>query len=255
MLHVAHDEPVPARADFARVLVVDRGDMKAALFEAVVLNERAAHAPCPHQDDAVAAFEAEDVADAAGELGDRVAEAPFAEGAEEGQIFADLCGCGTAEPGQLAGRDRRGFGLLEKSEVDGQPADRAIGNLPHCELFHNGGPRRKSRFAGPYERAHDATADLAPQDIIDAGVGEFVDARGFHGDLDEAGIAPRQPTSATANRPPGFRTRNASLRTRRLSAERLMTQFEMMTSMDSEGSGMFSISPFRNSTLVAPAFA
>ncbi len=32
-----------------------------------------------------------------------------------------------------------------ESEVNGQPTDGAIGDLPHCELFHNGRPRRKSR--------------------------------------------------------------------------------------------------------------
>ena len=39
-----------------------------------------------------------------------------------------------------------------------------------------------------------------------------------------------------------------------MSAERLITQFEMMTSTELSGSGMCSISPFRNSTLLSPAF-
>ena len=51
---------------------------------------------------------------------------------------------------------------------------------------------------------------------------------------------------------PGFRTRKASRRTLSLSAERLMTQLEMMTSTELSGSGMFSISPFRNSTFSMP---
>ena len=51
----------------------------------------------------------------------------------------------------------------------------------------------------------------------------------------------------------GRSTRKASRRTRDLSAERLMTQLEMTTSTELSGSGMFSISPFRNSTLTAPA--
>jgi hypothetical protein len=59
--------------------------------------------------------------------------------------------------------------------------------------------------------------------------------------------------SETANRPPGFKTRNASASTRRLSAERLITQFEMITSTAASGKGMCSMSPFRNSTLVTPA--
>src|SRR5919204_4307319 len=69
-----------------------------------------------------------------------------------------------------------------------------------------------------------------------------------------AGTSPRTTTSDTANRPPGLSTRNASASTRSLSPERLMTQLEMMTSTLSLGSGMCSISPLRNSTLLMPAF-
>jgi hypothetical protein len=54
--------------------------------------------------------------------------------------------------------------------------------------------------------------------------------------------------SETAKRPPGLSTRKASARTRGLSAERLITQLEMTTSTELPGSGMFSISPRRNST-------
>ena len=43
-----------------------------------------------------------------------------------------------------------------------------------------------------------------------------------------AGTSPRTTTSDTANRPPGFSTRNASRRTRSLSPDRLMTQLEMI---------------------------
>src|SRR5216684_3155862 len=68
-----------------------------------------------------------------------------------------------------------------------------------------------------------------------------------------APISPRVTTSETASRPPGFSTRNASRNTRSLSAERLITQFEMMTSTELSGSGICSISPFKNSTLSAPA--
>ncbi len=59
--------------------------------------------------------------------------------------------------------------------------------------------------------------------------------------------------SETANRPPGLSTRNASARTLSLSTERLMTQLLTITSTDASGSGMSSISPLRNSTLVTPA--
>ena len=43
------------------------------------------------------------------------------------------------------------------------------------------------------------------------------------------------------------------LSTRLLSTERLITQFEITTSMELSGSGIFSISPFRNSTFSTPA--
>ena len=68
-----------------------------------------------------------------------------------------------------------------------------------------------------------------------------------------AGTSPRTTTSETAKRPPGFSTRNASRSTASLSLERLMTQFEMMTSTELSGSGMASMVPLRNSTFVAPA--
>ena len=67
-----------------------------------------------------------------------------------------------------------------------------------------------------------------------------------------AGTSPRTTTSETAKRPPGLSTRNASASTRSLSPDRLMTQFEMITSTALSGSGMFSISPFRKCTLVRP---
>ena len=56
-----------------------------------------------------------------------------------------------------------------------------------------------------------------------------------------------------ATRPPGFSTRNASASTRSLSGERLTTQLLMITSTEPSGSGISSISPLRNSTLVTPA--
>ena len=61
--------------------------------------------------------------------------------------------------------------------------------------------------------------------------------------------------SEIANRPPGLRTRRASRKTAFLSAERLTTQFEMITSTELSGSGMLSMVPSRNSTLSTPALA
>ena len=69
-----------------------------------------------------------------------------------------------------------------------------------------------------------------------------------------AGTSPRTTTSEIAKRPPGFSTRNASRSTRSLSPERLITQFEIITSTELSGSGIFSMVPCRNSTFVAPAF-
>ena len=61
--------------------------------------------------------------------------------------------------------------------------------------------------------------------------------------------------SETPIRPPGRRTRNVSANTTGLSTDRLITQLEMTTSMVLAGNGMASTVPFRNSTLVAPAFS
>src|ERR1017187_6388597 len=49
------------------------------------------------------------------------------------------------------------------------------------------------------------------------------------------GTSPRTTTSETANRPPGLSTRNASCNTRSLSAERLITQLEIITSTEQSG--------------------
>ena len=70
-----------------------------------------------------------------------------------------------------------------------------------------------------------------------------------------AGTSPRTTTSLTANRPPGFNTRNDSASTACLSPDRLTTQFEMITSTVFDGNGIDSMLPRRNSTLVAPARA
>src|SRR5438876_820386 len=68
-----------------------------------------------------------------------------------------------------------------------------------------------------------------------------------------ASTSPRVTTSETASRPPGLSTRKASRNTASLSAERLTTQFEMITSTELSGSGICSISPRKNSTFSAPA--
>jgi hypothetical protein len=55
-------------------------------------------------------------------------------------------------------------------------------------------------------------------------------------------------------RPPGLSTRNISVITFGLSTDRLITQLLITTSTDPSGSGMSSMVPLRNSTLVAPAW-
>ena len=61
-------------------------------------------------------------------------------------------------------------------------------------------------------------------------------------------------TSEMARRPPGFKTRYASRKTCALSGDRLMTQFDMITSATPSARGRCSISPRRNSTLAKLPF-
>src|ERR1044071_10335576 len=126
MLDIPYHEAVPARSDFARILIVDRGDVETALAKPVVLHQCPAHPPCSDEYHAVAALEPQDVADSPREFGDGVAEAAFAEGAEEREVFANLGGRGAAQASQLAGGDRGRFCLLEKSEEDAHPSDGAV---------------------------------------------------------------------------------------------------------------------------------
>src|SRR5439155_13888925 len=145
---VTHHEPIPARADFLGVLVVDGRDVEAALPKHRVLDQRAADPPRADEDDAVGAAQPQDIADPGRELRDGVAEAAFAERAEEREVFANLSGGGAAAPGQLGRGDGRlalRSELFEEPEIKGEPSHRALGDLPHCELFHNRALQRKSR--------------------------------------------------------------------------------------------------------------
>jgi len=86
-------------------------------------------------------------------------------------------------------------------------------------------------------------------DVYEPGSCELLDILGFlHGagnaahpefDImpDFRRTSPRTTTSETAKRPPGFNTRNASLMTRFLSADKLITQLEMITSTTHPGAG------------------
>src|SRR5690606_3979452 len=68
----------------------------------------------------------------------------------------------------------------------------------------------------------------------------------------------REASAATSEipmRPPGLRTLAISEITAGLSADRLMTQLEMTTSMVASSRGMSSMYPSMNSTLVTPASA
>src|SRR5438445_1568045 len=100
------------------------------------------------QHDAVRASQAQDVANPRGELRDRIAQAALAERAEEREVLAHLRRGGAAAPGQLGGGDgglALRVELLEEPEVQGEPSHGALGDLPHCELFHNRTLQRKSR--------------------------------------------------------------------------------------------------------------
>src|SRR5260370_19993605 len=70
--------------------------------------------------------------------------------------------------------------------------------------------------------------------------------------LSASGSVSISTMSATAKRPPGRSTRNASMMTAPLSSARLMTQFEITTSTDSFGSGTLSMVPLRNVALLTP---
>ena len=56
--------------------------------------------------------------------------------------------------------------------------------------------------------------------------------------------------SDIANRPPVFNTLNDSLKTFFLFGDKLITQFEIITSTELFSTGKFSISPFLNSTFL-----
>src|SRR6266702_4659393 len=145
---VADHQTVPAGADLLRVLVVNRGDVEAALPEAGILYQRAADPAGADQYDAVRASQAQDVANPRGELRDGIAQAALAERAEEREVLAHLRRGGAAAPGQLGGGDgglALRVELLEEPEVQGEPPHCAVGDLPHCELFHNRTLQRKSR--------------------------------------------------------------------------------------------------------------
>ena len=62
-------------------------------------------------------------------------------------------------------------------------------------------------------------------------------------------------TSENPSRPPGVRTRKIEVNTAGLSTDKLITQLEITTSTLPSGSGMSSMFPCRNSTLVTPASA
>src|SRR5207253_10402290 len=127
---------------------VTRGDMDGALQEAGIRSQHAADPPGANQHDAVRASQAQDVANPRGELRDRVAPPALAERAEQREVLAHLRRGGAAAAGQLGGGDgglALRVELLEEPEVQGEPSPGALGDLPHCELFHNRTLQRKSR--------------------------------------------------------------------------------------------------------------
>ena len=115
----------------------------------------------------------------------------------------------------------------------------AVGDLVGEGDRHLGeaSPRQLGLVLAPGEGAGDAAHPLAP--LSPVGRGKVV----FGDDV------------ADAEAPAGLRTRKASANTAGLSADRLTTQLETITSTVVAGRGMASIRPLRNSTLPAPASA
>src|SRR2546422_5880733 len=145
---VADHETVPAGADLLGIFFVNRGDVEAAMPEAGILHQRAADPAGADQYDAVGASQAQVVANPRGERRNGIAQAALAERAEEREVLAHLRRGGAAAPGELGGGDgglALRVELLEEPEVQGEPSHGALGDLPHCELFHNRTLQRKSR--------------------------------------------------------------------------------------------------------------
>ena len=69
-----------------------------------------------------------------------------------------------------------------------------------------------------------------------------------------SGAEPLTTMSASARRPPGLRTRNASRSTASLSGARLTTQLLITTSTARSGSGTAAMSPFRKRAFATPAW-
>ncbi len=125
-------------------------------------------------------------------------------------------------------------------------------------------PLARKKFASVFDAINTRGLNIH---LLETGAGEFVAIIVF---IKRSGNAADPQQNALANfrlefrrglqrltpakRPPGFKTRKASRNTLSLSAERLITQLEMITSTELSGSGMCSISPLRNSTLAMPDF-
>ena len=136
---------------------------KPALAEPAVLDQRAADLPRPDHPHPIAPLEAQDLAQLVGQIRHRIAQAPLAEGAEERQVLPHLRGRRPAARGERA-RTHRGdalpLELLEKAEIQRQPANRGLGDFRHdahfCETFHKvtapSTPRQRARAAAPRTR-------------------------------------------------------------------------------------------------------
>ena len=152
---------------------------KPALPEAAVLHQRAADLPRPDHRDPIAPLEAEDLAQPVGQLGHRIAQAALAERAEEREVLPHLGRRRPAPGGERARADRRDalpLELLEKAEVERQPADRGLGDLTHdghfCETFHKATAR-----AHPPSTSARSSADEVPPAQHVSGRAAGVDAR------------------------------------------------------------------------------
>ncbi len=161
VVDVPHHQAVPAGAHLLGVAVVYGRDVEAALAKAGILHQGAADATGPDDDDAIGAPQAEDVAQARGELAHRVAQSPLAEGAEEGQVLAHLGRGRGAAAGEVGGGDggvALPVGVLEEPKVEREAAYRALGDLPHIVNYFTIGDSRARAWQNP--RAPPAPAAL-----------------------------------------------------------------------------------------------
>ena len=169
-----------------------------------------------------------------------------------------------------ATRARQAISARAGSAAAGPAAAAGIGDREAPRGVEVDERRRLGRLGRPDDRADHPVGDRVRRRDRDVGqadgleaVPELRDGQRARDAADvRASLGPLGGVSASSatmslipSRPPGRSTRAISRKTAGLSAARLTTQLLITTSIDSAGSGMASMWPLRNSTLVAPASA